>query len=77
MNEPVLKRALGSVWDQLHPLVRRHYDVNPGTEQRVTLRGIMDEVHHSTAAKAFLLCERMFGALVPYRGRNVPVEVCN
>ncbi len=77
MNAPVIKRALGSAWGELHPLVRRHYDVRPGTEQRVTMRGTMDEVYHSTAAKPFLLLGRIFGALVPYRGRNVPVEVHN
>lgn len=76
-NDPVIKRALGASWNELHPLVRRHYDVPTGTDKRVVMRGIMDEVFHSTAAKAFLLFGRIFGALVPYRGRNIPVDVRN
>lgn len=69
--------ALGPRWNDLHPLVRRHYDITPGTDDNVIMRGSMDEVYHSTIAKAFLVFGRLFGALVPYRGRNVPVEVHN
>lgn len=74
---PVMRRALGEEWDRLHAVVRRHYDLTPGTEQSCILVGNMEEISHSLPAKPFILAGRLFGALVPYRGRNVPVEVRN
>lgn len=74
---PVIRRALGEEWERLHAAVRRHYDLTPGTEQSCTLVGNMEEISHSPLAKPFILAGRMFGALVPYSGRNVPVEVRN
>lgn len=74
---PVIKKALGSQWDTLHPVVRQHYDLTPGTEQAVIMKGIMREIHHSAIAKLFLLPGRLFGALIPYRGENIPARVRN
>lgn len=68
-------QALGNEWDKVHPTVRRHYDLHPGDER--LLRGEMSEVFHSLWVKPFILFGRLFGALVPYRGNNVPVEVRN
>ncbi len=71
----LFEQALGSAWQQLHPTVRRHYDLKPGGE--LLLRGEMSEVFHSLWVKPFILFGRLFGALVPYRGKDVPVEVYN
>jgi len=68
-------QALGPDWPKLHPTVRRHYDLHPGDE--LVLLGDMSEVYHSHWVKPFILFGRVFGALVPYRGVNVPVEVRN
>jgi hypothetical protein len=76
-QKPVMQRALGEEWEKLHAVVRRHYDLTPGVAQSCTLSGNMEEITHSLLAKPFILAGRMFGALVPYRGRNVPVEVLN
>ena len=35
----------------------------------------MHEVWHGAAAKLLILFARIFGALVPYRGTDVPIEV--
>jgi len=67
--------ALGPAWEQLHPAVRRHYDIHQGGE--VLLHGRMSEIYHSLWVKPFILFGRVFGALVPYRGKDVPVEVHN
>ena len=78
MNKPttaLFEQALGEAWSQLHPTVRRHYALRPGEE--LLLRGEMDEVYHALWVKPFILFGRLFGALVPYRGRHVPVEVRN
>lgn len=76
-NEPIIKQALGSDWDRLDPVVRRHYDLAPGTDQQVAMSGTMHDIDHSWIAKLFLLAGRMFGALVPYRGKDIPTTVRN
>ncbi len=73
--KPLFAQALDDSWQQLHPAVRRHYDLKPG--DAMTLHGEMEEVYHSLWVKPFILFGRLFGALVPYRGRNIPVEVRN
>ncbi|MDH5785496.1 MAG: DUF4166 domain-containing protein [Chromatiales bacterium] len=73
--KPLFEIALGEQWSQLHPTVRRHYALKPGDE--LLLKGEMSEVFHALWVKPFILFGRLFGALVPYRGTNVPVEVHN
>lgn len=73
--KPLFEQALGNAWQQLHPTVCRHYDLKPGDE--LLLKGEMSEVFHSLWVKPFILIGRLFGALVPYRGHNVPVAVHN
>ena len=75
--EPVMKRALGDGWERLAPVVRRHYDLAVGGVTNASIRGVMDEVHHNLPATPFLWIGRLLGALVVYRGRDVPVTVCN
>ncbi|GAB6042970.1 DUF4166 domain-containing protein [Endothiovibrio diazotrophicus] len=75
--EAVIQRALGAGWERLAPVVRRHYDLRVDGERAASIRGVMAEVHHNRAALPFLWFGRLFGALVPYRGRQVPVTVRN
>lgn len=74
---PVIRKALGNGWSELGEIVRRHYDISPGNASDMTIDGIMCEVYHSLVGKLYLLPGRLFGALVPYRGRNVPTRVRN
>ncbi len=74
---PLMRRALGDDWSQLHVGVRRHYDLPGAAASELTLEGIMDEVDHAAVAKPLLLLGRAFGALLDERGRNVPVTVRN
>lgn len=76
-NEPVIKQALGEHWNDLAEIVKQHYDITPGEASKMTIKGSMDEVYHSNIAKLFLLPGRIFGALVPYKGKNIPTEVRN
>ena len=75
--QPVIKKALGEDCQCLAEIVKQHYDITPGVESNMTITGTMDEVYHSAIAKLFLLPGRVFGALVPYKGRNIPTEVRN
>jgi hypothetical protein len=77
MQLPVIRKALGEAWYELGNIVRQHYDISPGTASSMLIEGVMSEVYHSPIAKLFLLPGRLFGALVPYRGRNIPTQVRN
>ena len=75
--QPVIRQALGQDWEKLHPAVRRHYDISAEGTDRLLLKGTMYEVDHATSIKPFIWVAQLFGALVPYRGKNLPVEVIN
>ncbi|MEJ2609917.1 MAG: DUF4166 domain-containing protein [Candidatus Thiodiazotropha sp.] len=75
--QPVIKKALGKEWEALADVIKKHYDITPGNNISLTLRGGMSEVYHSNIAKLYLLPGRLFGALVPYRGKNIPTTVKN
>jgi len=64
-------------WNDLGEIVKRHYDITPGENSDMTIQGTMSEVYHSNIAKLFLLPGRIFGALVPYRGKQIPTRVKN
>ena len=76
-KRPVIKEALGSNWEDLAEIIKQHYDITPGKSSNMMIKGDMDEVYHSLIAKLFLLPGRIFGALVPYKGKNVPTKVRN
>ncbi len=73
---PIMQCALGPDWERLGDVVRRHYDVTPGTEDAVVMQGTMT-VHHSTLAYPVLLVGRAIGALIAKRGNGVAVRVRN
>ncbi len=76
-QQPVIKKALGDNWEKLANVIKRHYDITPGKSSNMLINGVMDEVYHSSIAKLFILPGRIFGALVPYKGNNIPTEVRN
>lgn len=78
MNMPLFRQALGEdAWNRLAPVVRRHYDISSSTAETKILHGAMEEVYHAPWVKPWLFLARYFNALVPYAGRDVPVEVRN
>ena len=76
-NEPVLKRALGSQWSSLAHIIQAHYGLIPFTDEQILLSGIMDRVSYSLIAGFLMPFAVFMGALVPYRGQNVPVDAIN
>jgi hypothetical protein len=71
-----IRQALGAQWPELGAVIRRHYDLPPHTDTRLEVEGTM-EVELSPVGKLFILAGRLFDALVPYRGRDIPVSVRN
>lgn len=76
-NQSVIGQALGKDWAKLHPVLRRHYGMDPGSDQALLMVGTMSHIDHSPIAKLFLLPARIFNALIPYRGTNIPATVRN
>lgn len=73
---PVFRSVLGeAAWQRLGEVVRRHYSLRAFSGDSVTVRGRMDEVWRGRWAWLLLPAGRLFGALVPYQGRDVPIEV--
>ena len=71
-----IRRALGPEWSKLGAAVRRHYDLPSHSETRLEVEGTM-AVAFSPVGKLLISVGRLFDALVPYRGRGVPVSVRN
>jgi len=71
-----IRQALGQQWPLLGRSIRQHYDLPPNTDTHLVVEGIM-EVMHSPIGKLFIIASRIFDALVPYKGRDIPVTVEN
>ena len=76
-TEPVLKQALGAQWSLLAPVIQAHYGLSPFTDEQVRLKGHMDRVSYSPIVGLLIPLATLAGAMVPYRGHNVPVDVVN
>ena len=72
---PVFQQALGPAWDRLGDVIRRHYAMTPFSDDHVCVRGVMNEVWHAPWAALLMPFGRLFGALVPHQGKDVPIEV--
>lgn len=74
-SEPLFKRILQSDWDGLGSVVKKHYFLRGRTDDYVCVSGVMDEIYHSTFAKLLIPVGLVFGAIVPFKGANIPVDV--
>lgn len=72
---PVFQDVVGADWERLGEVIRRHYFLRPFSDDYICVKGTMHEVYHSAFARLLMPLARVFGALVPYRGRQVPIEV--
>lgn len=75
VDTPVFQTVLGDEWHDLGDIVRRHYVLRPFSDDYICVTGTMQEVYHSSIAKLLIPFGRVFGALVPYRGADIPIDV--
>ncbi|MBV1882436.1 MAG: DUF4166 domain-containing protein [Pseudomonadales bacterium] len=75
IRKSIFEIVLGDQWDDLCDVIKRHYSLKPFSDDYVCVRGEMSEVYHSAAAKLLIPFAILFGAVVPFRGSNVPIEV--
>jgi len=71
----IFQRVLGDDWHRLGDVIRRHYSLAAFSGAQVTVSGVMDEVHHAPWVRWILPFGRLAGALVPYTGTGVPIDV--
>lgn len=74
-NDPIFKQILGTQWDELGPVIRNHYFLKPYSEDYICVKGEMDEIYHSLVAKLLIPFGLLFGAIVPYNRKNIPIDV--
>lgn len=75
MTESVFQKILADSWDDLGTVIKRHYFLRPYSDDYICVCGVMSEIYHSSIAKLFLPFGMLFGAVVPYRANNVPIDV--
>ena len=74
-HEAIFKQILGSQWDELGIVIKEHYFLKPYSDDYICVQGEMDEIHHSLIAKLLIPFGLLFGAIVPYNRKNVPIDV--
>lgn len=74
-DKTVFEQVLGDDWNKLGSIIRQHYFLKPNSTDYICVTGEMSEIYHSMAGKLLIPFGMIFGALVPYKGRNIPIDV--
>ena len=74
-RQPVFQNLLGDDWNKLGEVVRRHYFLRPNSSDYICVSGKMLEVYHSAFAKLLIPFGLLFGAIVPFKGKNILTDV--
>ncbi len=75
MSESIFQTVLAENWETLGAVIKRHYFLRPFSTDSICVSGEMTEVYHSLIAKLFIPFGLLFGAVVPFRGENIPIDV--
>ncbi len=62
-------------WDALGSVIQEHYFLRENSNDYICVSGVMVEINHSAYAKLLIPFGLLFGAIVPFKGTNVPVDV--
>ncbi len=74
-DKSVFQLVLGDDWNDLEAVIQSHYFLMPESEDYICVSGEMLEIKHSLAAKLLIPFGLIFGAVVPFQGRNIPIDV--
>jgi len=74
-GQPVFKLILGNQWNDLGEVIQKHYFLRSYSNDHICVTGVMGEINHSFLAKLLIPFGMLFGALVPYKGKDIPIEV--
>jgi len=73
-KDPIFQSILGEQWFSLPPVLHRHYANRPYCDDVVVVEGKMD-VEFGWPVSLLNPFLRLFGALVPHQGHDIPVTV--
>ena len=73
-HPPIFQPIFGESWNDLPPVMRKHYANRPFSHDVVTVEGMMS-IRIAPAMRLLFPLLRLAGALVPYEGEDVPVTV--
>jgi len=73
-NQPIFQPVFGEDWQKLPKVMHKHYANRPFCNDSTFVEGTMD-IRYSKLLWFFMPIFRLFGALVPYQGQNIPVTV--
>ncbi len=73
-SQPIFKSIFGEAWNEMPPALKKHYANRPYTDDVVPLDGVMD-IKFSKLTRIIAPLFRIFGALAPYEGENIPTVV--
>ncbi|VVC76605.1 hypothetical protein AQUSIP_19280 [Aquicella siphonis] len=73
-DEPIFKPVFAKAWEQLPPVMRKHYANRPFSQDVVTAQGKM-EVGSTGLFRLLSPVFRALNMLVPYSGSDIPVTV--
>ncbi len=71
----LFKEYLGNAWVHIHPNIQRRFSQDPTPEHPICYSGVMTQVRCSWLGKLLAHSVQWTGALQPYRGTQVPVEI--
>ncbi|WP_417453866.1 DUF4166 domain-containing protein [Kiloniella sp.] len=70
-GDPIFKSVFGKDWDNLPPVMKKHYAVRSNSHDRVVVKGRLD----IKISPMVSLMARISGMLLAYSGKNIPVTV--
>lgn len=74
-DKSVFQTVLGDDWNNLGEIIQKHYSLRPKSNDYICVSGEMIEIKHSLVAKLLIPFGMIFGAIVPFQGRNIPIDV--
>ncbi|MCA8986469.1 MAG: DUF4166 domain-containing protein [Planctomycetaceae bacterium] len=77
-NLPIVQRALGQDFYQLHPKIQEQYGISSESDSAFIGTGVMEDVWHGKwYVVPFLVLGSLRRILFPETGRNIPFEIRN
>lgn len=74
-DKSVFQSVLGDDWNNLGEIIQKHYSLRPNSSDYICVSGEMLEIKHSLVAKLLIPFGLIFGAIVPFQGKNIPIDV--
>lgn len=71
-HSPLLQQVLGSDWESLPPVIRRHYQLAPAGQSLV--QGLL-EISYPSYLKPLIWLIHLCGGLIYQRGKDIPTRV--